>query len=336
MSTSRRSPWSPAGAPHAAEPGSLVDLATERVELPGSGVSGAKLEALVFADDSRLVLKEISPEWDWMMVATHDTGRAAELWVSGAMDHLPATVDPAIVRIEQTDSGWRIYMRDVDEHFLRRGTVVSRSEARRFLDSFADLHAAYWNRPPNGLCSIEDLLGLVSPATINAHMPPEHPFRAHILRGWEVFADIAPADMADSVSSILADPSGLADRLRQSGTTLVHGDPHYGNVAPLEDRLVVLDWSLAAAAPPAIDFVWFLKQSARFIDATREQLADEFRAAEGEHHDERTLDLAYLMQFVLSASEFQGVVEGASEDRAAAHEEFEWWIAAVRRGLEAW
>ena len=110
--------------------------------MTGMGVSGAKLERLTFEDETSLVLKEISPAWDWMMNATHDTGRAAELWVSGAMDRCPAVIDPAIVRIEQTSGGWRIYMRDVSDHFLGHGAVVERADGERVIDAFAALHAA--------------------------------------------------------------------------------------------------------------------------------------------------------------------------------------------------
>jgi len=158
--------WSPPGSAFAEQSGSLVDAATDRAAITGLGASGARLERLTFSDGQQLVLKEISPDWDWMMAATHDTGRAAELWLSGAMGRLPAVIDPAIVRIEQTDGGWRIYMRDVDAHFLRRGTVITRTDARRLLDALAAMDAAFWDEVPSGLCTVEDLIGQADLAAV--------------------------------------------------------------------------------------------------------------------------------------------------------------------------
>jgi RNA polymerase sigma factor (sigma-70 family) len=59
--------------------------------------SGAKLERVVLADGSTLVVKRISQEYDLAMKLTHDTGRAAQLWVSGVLDRLPPVIDHAIL-----------------------------------------------------------------------------------------------------------------------------------------------------------------------------------------------------------------------------------------------
>jgi hypothetical protein len=100
-----------------------------------AGASTALLERLVLPDGRRLVSKHVTPELDWMMRATNDTGRAAELWVSGAMDRLPPVVDPALVRIED---GWYLYMDEVEFH--RRGTRFSPDEISRVLGALAARH----------------------------------------------------------------------------------------------------------------------------------------------------------------------------------------------------
>lgn len=146
----------------AVSPGRLLDEAIVRDRIGGDGASGAVLERLSFDDGSTLVVKSFSVARDWMMRATHDTGRAAELWTSGAADRLPAVIDPAIVRIEHEGDEWRLYLRDVGEFFLRRGTIVDAAEVRRFLDATAAMHRAYWADPPPGLASLRDLIGLAS------------------------------------------------------------------------------------------------------------------------------------------------------------------------------
>jgi hypothetical protein len=329
--------WSPQHATLARLPSPLLARAKDRSALKHHGVSGAKLERLTMPDGTRLVMKEISPGWDWMMTATHDTGRAAELWVTGAMDRCPPITDPAIVRIEQTSGGWRIYMRDVSDHFLRHGAVVERRDAQRLLNALAALHAAFWDSTPEGLCTLEDVVSVVAPRIVGSLLPPDHEFRLFAERGWDAFFAIAPRDVADAVAALLDDPDPLADRLRSRGTTLLHGDAHYGNVAPFPDRFVVIDWSLAAAGPPAIDFVWFLDQSAGSIQATREELIDVFRVAEADRHDERILDLAYLSELVIGGWLYRAAAEQPdSEMGRARRAQLDWWVTAARRGLAAW
>ena len=109
-------------------------------------------------DGRRLVAKHVTADLDWMMRATNDSGRAAELWVSGEMDRLPSVIDPALVRIED---GWWLYMDEVEFH--RRGTRFSAAQVTRVLGALAALHATFWERPPAGLCALGDLLTLLAP-----------------------------------------------------------------------------------------------------------------------------------------------------------------------------
>ena len=81
-----------------------------------------------------------------------------------------------------------------------------------------------------------------------------------LLVGCEVFAESAPADVVEAVFR-------------------VHERPE------VRDRVIALDWGIAAQAPPAVDFAWYLYVNGWRIDATREQLIDDFRAAEGDLHD---------------------------------------------------
>src|SRR4029453_7124476 len=114
-------------------------------------------------------------------------------------------------------------------------------------------------------------------------------------RGWERFAEVAPADVAGPVLAVLERPEPFAAALSAFGSTLIQGDLKLGNLGFAGDRVVMLDWGTQTGwAPPAVEVAWDLAINWSRIDATREQVLDDFRAAEGERHDEDALCLALL------------------------------------------
>jgi hypothetical protein len=288
-----------------------------------AGASTAALERLVLPGGRRLISKHLTPELDWMMRATNDSGRAAELWVSGAMDRLPSAIDPALVRIED---GWYLYMEEVV--FARRGTRFAPEQIERVLSALAEMHAVYWEEPPGGLCSLGDLLTLLAPERVAAADPG---FSDFVRGGWELFREHVPPDLADAVFSLLADPSTLVAELEQHGMTLLHSDPHFGNAALLPDRLVLIDWSLAAAGPPAIDFVWFLDQSFAMLDASHDEAVELFLRAENGRVQDVMLDAACLAQLVNTGWQVRHWRDG---DNAAAHQaNLDWFASRALRAL---
>jgi hypothetical protein len=308
------------------------------------GASGAGIDRLSFSGGTILVLKRLVPSRDWTMQETHDTGRAAELWISGAMDRCPRVVDPAIVRIERAGEEWWIYMRDVSRYLRRPGQRVRRADAHRVIAACADLHEAFWMRDVPGLSDLRSLLTLEAPATAERRLAmPDDPtgepraYFQRILRGWGVFAETVPSDLTDVVFSVHADPSRLAGELEACGTTLVHSDPHFDNVAVSGDRVIFLDWSLAAGAPGAMDFAWFLDEGGRFVDAARDELIADFRILEGPRFSERALHLAFLAQFVLNCwGNSLRVADADPSDRDRHREHLDWWARAARATLDHW
>ena len=305
-------------------PAPLRDHAVSREPLQ-AGASTAALERLVLPDGRRLVAKHVTPELDWMMRATNDSGRAAELWVSGAMDRLPPAIDPALVRIED---GWYLYMDEVPFH--RRGARFSAHDVARVLGALADLHAAYWDAPPAGLCRLGDLLTLLAPDRVVEADPG---FAEFVRGGWELFPEQVPDDVADAVLALLADPSPLVAELEGHGMTLLHSDPHFGNAALLPDRLVLIDWSLAAAGPPTVDFAWFLDQSFSFLDAAHDDVVELFVRAENGRVTEGMLDAACLAQLVNTGWQVRHWLDG--EESAAHRANLAWFVARARRFLSA-
>lgn len=211
-----------------------------------AGASTAMLERLTLPG-GRVVAKHVSPELDWMMRATHDTGRAAQLWVDGTMSRCPPQIDPALIRIEDDGAGgWWLYMEDV--RFHPRDVRFRRADARRVLDALAALHAEFWNEQVPGLCELGDLLTLLAPKTL---VGSDSGFLSFVRGGWERFVELAPSDVADAVLALLDDPSPLVRELVRGGTTLLHSDVHFGNAVLEPDRLVLIDWTLACQAHPA-------------------------------------------------------------------------------------
>jgi aminoglycoside phosphotransferase (APT) family kinase protein len=139
--------------------------------------------------------------------------------------------------------------------------------------------------------------------------------------GWEVFEATVPRALADAVFAVHADADALADELLATGRTLIHGDLRWANLGFDGDRVVLLDWGVAATAPPALDFTWFLFVNGRRVDATYDELLDDFRALEGE--PPRAAWLAQLaMHGGLLAHE---LIESDDAKREVARRELAWW-----------
>ena len=316
----------------------LLDNAVERKPMgEGQGYSGAKLERVVLADGTVLVVKRISQEYDLAMKLTHDTGRAAQLWISGVLDRLPPVIDHAILAAEPDGDGWIIVMRDVSDALLPRSRVLSRAENYRIFEAAAAMYETFRGEHIEGLCTLTDHYALLSPATATREWS-SNPLMQFVGHGWQLFADVMPEDVATPVFAILDRPGLLARQLEGCETTLIHGDFWLANLGLTSDHVVMLDWGLAAAAPPAVDFAAYLAQSGSSIAATHEQLLDDFRAVRGERHDEQALRLALIGGLVemgwLKATEVVDAPDEAGHAQAAA--DLDWWVRHVREALETW
>jgi hypothetical protein len=310
----------------AAAPLAAHAVSSEQID---AGASSAILRRLRFADGSTLVAKHVTPELDWMMRVTGDTGRAARLWIDGTMDRLPREIDPALVRIEDDDAGgFVLYMRDV--RFHPRSLRFDAREVDRILGALAALHAAFWGEQVPGLCSLAELLTLLAPAHVGRIEVRD--FAEAVRAGWEAFAEVAPPDVADAVLSLVADPAPLVERLDATGTTLLHADPHFGNAVLEHDGLVLIDWTLATQGPPAVDFAWFLDHSIHLIDATHDDVAATFLRAERGRVSREALDLGLLSELLSTGWECG---QWRDDNRAERSASFDWFVAGARRALAA-
>jgi len=297
------------------------------------------LARLVLADGMVLIEKSVTPALDWIMRATHDTGRAATLWTTGLLDRVPEAIDHAVVGAIPDGDGWLVYMRDVSDALVRDGRVLSRGENQTVLGAAATLHERFRAETVHGLCSLADRFATLSPATGRREQGGPNPIPNLLVRGWEVFAETVPADVAEPVLAILERPSLLADELLDCEVTLIHGDLKMGNLGFAGARVVLLDWgNWTGMAPPAVEFAWYLAVNWSRIDATREEILEDFRRAAGEFDDERPLGLGLIGGLVqlgwnkaLDAAEHPDPATRAAESADLA-----WWVARAREGLELW
>jgi hypothetical protein len=306
----------------------------------GDGRSGSLLERVTLASGETVVVKHARAASDWIMRATHDDGgRVATLWSSGLLRRVPAMIEHAILAVERDGDGWVVVMRDVSAALLPDADRLSRAASRRVLEAAAALHAAFREEPPVPLCSLADRYGFLSPATARREAGGPDQVPKLIARGWERLPELLPADVAEAVLAIAERPGPFAAELARCPATLVHGDLKLGNVGFLGERVVLLDWGTQTGwAPPAVEAAWYLAVNASRIDATREQVLDDFRAAEGERHDEDALRLALLGGLVQLGWDKALHATGHRDPAVRGWEraDLDWWTARARDALERW
>jgi hypothetical protein len=317
----------------------LADVVTREPLAAADSRSGSLLERVVLADGRALVVKHVRDGGDWIMRASHDHGRAAELWSSGVLARVPDVIDHAVVGAERAEDGWVVIMRDVSAALVPDHARLSRGDSRRVLEAAAALHARFWDDPPLELCSMADRYRFLSPATARREADGADEVPRLIGRGWERFAEVVPADVAEPVLAVLERPEPFAAALSAFGSTLLQGDLKLGNLGLTADQVVMLDWGTQTGwGPPAVEVAWYLAINWSRVDATREQVLDDFRAAEGDRHDEDALRLALLGGLVQlgwdKALHASGHPDPAIRAREAA--DLAWWTARARDALAVW
>ena len=337
--------WSSAGRPasgggDAPKPPEklLAEIAADRVEpLIHGGNSGAALLRAV-RKDAEFVLKRVTAGADWLARATRDEGRTARLHASGAFSAMPAEIEHGIVAVHhEGDSAW-VAMRDVSAHLLPDEGRLSRERSRQVLEAAAGLHAGFHGRVPDGAAALRDRLGMASPAIAHSERGGSDLLPKQFEHAWEAFAEVVPSDVADPVLALAAEPDPLADALvaAHGAPTLIHGDLRDDNLGFAGERVVLIDWDLATAGTPTVDFAWYLAQDAWRIDATRDQLEEDHRASQGELLSERELELGMLSGLVqygwLLAHSAR--VHPDPAETAWGREELGWWVPRVRTALE--
>ena len=316
---------------------SVLDGATERRPFAGEGgQTGARFEQAVLSDGTPVIIKHVAPD-DWMAVAA---GRSYldDVWSAGLFDRVPAAIDHTMLEMRPApEGGFTLVMRDVSSAVLAEGRVLSRAENRRVLAAMKALSDEFWEEDVPG-CPLIDHFTIFSPRILDKLSHLNTPIPELMRRGWDMFGDVAPRDIADVMHSLLADPSALVEALESRPSTLIHGDLRLHNMGLESDRLVLLDWELVGKAPPSVDFGWYLIISASRIDATREQLIDDFREVSGDRLDAYALEMGLISALVfLGWNKAIDIIENPDPAiRVQERADLDWWIDRVRTALEVW
>jgi aminoglycoside phosphotransferase (APT) family kinase protein len=306
--------------------------------LVSGGWSGNWLERVVLADGRRLAAKRIVPGTNWMDRHTEDEGREALLFTAGVLARLPKTIDHAVLAAERDGDAWWLVMRDVSGLLLPDGTRLSRQEHRRILEAANLMWEEFWGEQVPHVCTLENCFRLFSLDISEAERDGLDLLPKQYEAFWEAFAEAVHADVAEPVLALLDDPRPLVAELEASGTTLIHADIRDEQIGLDGDRLVLLDWGRASQGHPVVDFFWSICHNAWRIDATHDELVEDFRRARGERDDARAVELGVIAGLVMYGWVFghSATYHPDPAERAWARGELDWWEARTRRALETW
>lgn len=271
-----------------------------------------------------------------MRVTSDPAGRELALWRGGVLDRLPAGVGHAILEgWHERDGTAVIVMRDLGRAVLGWHRHLSRSECRTLLGAVTAVHATYAEIAASipDLCPLAARLRLLWPGTMAQEVDGEHPLPRLVVRGWELFADLVPGDVAEVIGWVHEDVARLCGPLSKCTLSVVHGDFWLVNIALEGGGVVLLDWGAASLAPPAFDLACFLVGNATHVDAAREVIIDDFVTLSGDLHDDRALKLCLVAALAElgwnKALDIVGHPDPVA--RGVARDELDWWTAAVRR-----
>lgn len=301
----------------------------------------------------RLVLKRIAAEWDWLMRATADDRcRSTTVWSSGLLDRLPERCALPVIACSYDALGWAILMPDYSAT-LMSNTRFTGDVNDLFLDTMAAMHAAFLDDPvagdpETGLCIPRQVYRLFAPVTAEEELRHgrcgEIPGR--ILEGWALAHEIMPADVMEVVEALLVDPAPLCTALDRSPGTLVHGDFRHSNLGVLPGRTpraILLDWQLAAFAPPSVELGRYLGANSPLLPVTKDACLELYEERLAYHLGatplwwQPQLDLGMLGGFVqdgwaivLKATHWRVGADAREHWKA----DLDWWAERVRRGAK--
>jgi phosphotransferase family enzyme len=333
--------WSAAARPRSdaaavSPPPELLGSGAAVAPLVHGGNSGAALLRVTRDGAPPLILKRVTAGADWLARVTGDDGRTARLYEAGAFAAMPAVIRHGIVAVQREgDAAW-VVMEDVGALLVDGERRLTRAESRQVLAASAALHGAFQDAVPDGVATLAARLGMSSPAVARAERAGSDLLPKQLEHGWEAFAELVPADVADPVLAAAKDPAALAAALIEAhgGATLVHGDLRDDNLGFDGDRVVLIDWDLATAGTPTVDFAWYLAQDAWRIDASRDELEADHRAAHPGLAD-REVELGLvsgLVQYGWLLAHSARVHPDPAET-AWGRAELAWWVPRVRAAL---
>jgi len=317
---------------------SLLDSIVERVAFDShDGRSGATLARAVLDDGRRVVVKTATVRSDLTAVLGGDPGgRERRLWERGLLDELPAPVGHAVLAAGWVDGRLVTVMRDLRDAVLTWGRRITSDELGRIFGALATLHRHFANAAPDGLCGLRTRVSLFAPGRV-ASVGCHHPLAHAVPAGWDRFAELVPADIADAVLSALAEPDDLVRLLGSGGTTLCHGDAWLVNIALTDDEVVLLDWNLATRGPASLDLVDFAIGCAANVDLPIDLVLAAARDACRDLVDDIVWNASVF--WALCELGWNKALDAVSHpdpaEQARARRELDWWVDQAERALRS-
>ena len=229
-------------------------------------------------------------------------------------------------------------MHDVHEHLLAADARLTREDSRRILAAAAQLHRTFYDRVPPGAACLSDRIGMSTMIVADAERPYPDLLPKQFEQGWDAFAELVAVDVGDAVLELTLRPGTLADALLSAygAPTLIHGDLRGDNLGFDGERVVLIDWDLATAGTPTVEFAWYLAHSARRIDATHDQIEADHRAAQDDDLAEAEVELGMLSGLVQYGWRIahSARVHPDPAETAWGRSELAWWVPRVRTALE--
>ncbi|MFT4518179.1 MAG: hypothetical protein ACI9JM_000560 [Halioglobus sp.] len=161
------------------------------------------------------------------------------------------------------------HLEDSNCTFFNASTRYSLDYVREVLDSFARLHAAYWESP-----RFKEDLAWVEPLM-------QHEIAvALVQQALEVHAQSMPKVFREMGELYLGQADKIHQLWRRGDATLIHGDAHDANLY-YNDEPGFLDWAICAQAPGMRDVGYFLAGTLTPDDqrAHGAELVEYYRAA---------------------------------------------------------
>jgi hypothetical protein len=317
----------------------LLVGATERRPLTaGDSKSGAALER-VLIDGRPHVVKHLHPDHDWTMRGFGDLGcRPLRVWTSGLLDAVPACIDHAVVGaaggLGRNGWGAALLMRDMTPHLVPEGdAIVPLAQHRQLIEHLAALSAAFWDVDPGSLpelLSLESRYSAFGPGWIAVEEARGFPEAVPAIakRGWGLFAERAPADVAALVDGLRRDVDPLVRALRHTPLTLLHGDWKLGNLGVSDGRSVLLDWTYPGLGPVAHDLGWYLAINQAHLPESKEDTIEALRAA----LEAQGIATAPWWEAQLGLALLGTLVQFGWEKALGDDEELGWWCERARAG----
>ena len=310
----------------------------ERQSIKSSGASHNTFERVTLRDGRDLILKRVSPEWDWLSRATGDQGRIALMWEGGLFERMPAVIEHATVAVEKEDGAWSVFMHDVSDALVPHGHTLDRIQVQRLLDAMAEFHGTFWGESFPELCGLEDRYRLLSFETARREKERGNPVAEMITRSWDAVSELVPKPIAETILSLVERPAPLAQELEKCTQTLIHGDVRLSNLGFSNDRVVLIDWGeRTGTAPPAVELASFLIFAGMRLEVSREEVIAGFRERCGDRFEERALQLGLIGGFVQLGANFG--LRYISDDEArreSATSDLAWWTPTIEKALETW